>query len=58
MTYRSKNSYCMVVIDPKMNTLRKQFAHLLQANRLTTGFHIVHIFHHFLHVVELSQQLI
>jgi peptide-methionine (S)-S-oxide reductase len=27
---RSKNSYCMVVIDPKMNTLRKQFAHLLK----------------------------
>jgi peptide-methionine (S)-S-oxide reductase len=28
---RSKNSYCMVVIDPKMNTLRKQFAHLLKS---------------------------
>lgn len=27
---RSKNSYCMVVIDPKMNTLRKQFAHFLK----------------------------
>ncbi len=27
---RSRNSYCMVVIDPKMNVLRKQFAHLLK----------------------------
>lgn len=27
---RIKNSYCMVVIDPKMNVLRKQFTHLLK----------------------------
>lgn len=27
---RNRNSYCMVVIDPKMNVLRKQFTHLLK----------------------------
>jgi peptide-methionine (S)-S-oxide reductase len=28
---REKNSYCSVVIDPKINKLRKSYAHLLKA---------------------------
>jgi peptide-methionine (S)-S-oxide reductase len=27
---REKNSYCAVVIDPKVNKIRKSYAHLLK----------------------------